>query len=379
MNRVVIAHPSADVYGSDLQLVESVKAFQGAGWDVRLVVPQEGPLRAHIPPGASVSTMPFSPLQKRHLRPIALLRFAASLLADVVRIIRALRSARPDLVYVNTVTIPTWSLAARLLGIPVLVHVHEAESDVNRMLRQALVRPLGLAQAIVVNSASAGEFVTAEAPTLRPRMEVIHNGVPDLGEQPAHDALPGRILFVGRLSPRKGVDTLLEAVARVRSGGLDVTIDVCGSVFPGYEDYETQLHDRAAQPDLAGAVRFLGYVRPVTDALRACSVLAVPSRTEPFGNVAVEGLLAGRPVIASRVQGLAEIIDADRTGLLVEAEDADAWADAITTLVRDPDLARRLASAGRADALARFSTESYASSIVRAAGHVARAREVPRA
>jgi glycosyltransferase involved in cell wall biosynthesis len=148
--------------------------------------------------------------------------------------------------------------------------------------------------------------------------------------------------------------------------GRDVDLIVCGTVFPGYEWYEEELRERAARPDLAGHVELAGYVHPTWPVLADADLVLVPSRVEPFGNAAVEGLLARRPVIASGVQGLAEVIVADRTGLLVEPGDATALATAIGALLDDPVRASELATAGHADAEERFSLSRYRAQVVAA-------------
>ena len=157
--------------------------------------------------------------------------------------------------------------------------------------------------------------------------------MPDAGapaparERAATDPL--RCVVVGRLSPRKGTMVALEAVARLRAGGADARLDVCGSVFPGYEWFEAELRERAGRADLAGAVAFHGYVSPTRPLLEAADVVLVPSFGESFGNVAVEGMLAGRPVVACDGLGLGEVLSgAPRTGRLVPPGDADALARA---------------------------------------------------
>ena len=204
-------------------------------------------------------------------------------------------------------------------------------------------------------------------PRLARRTIVVPNGISDSGAADPGRSEPGRLALVARLSPRKGVDVALEAVAILRGQGRDVTLDVCGSAYSGYEWFDRQLRERAARPDLAGAVHFLGYVDDTRAALASASVVLVPSRVEPFGNTAVEGLLAQRPVVASNVQGLAEIITDCRTGLLVPPDDAAALAGAIARILDDPGLAARLAVAGRAEALARFSAQRYRRDICTAA------------
>jgi hypothetical protein len=203
---------------------------------------------------------------------------------------------------------------------------------------------------------------------------VVHNGVPGPDLPPAPPSADGtrRIVLVGRLSPRKGTDVAVEALALLRAQGRDVELELCGSVFPGYEWFEEQLRARAAAPDLAGAVRFSGYTSPTWPALARAEVVLVPSRAEPFGNAAVEAQLAGRPVIASAVQGLAEIVTSGETGLLVPPDDATALAAAIATVLDDPVLARSLADAGRASAERQFTTGRYRAAITEAVQRIRR-------
>ena len=176
--------------------------------------------------------------------------------------------------------------------------------------------------------------------------------------------------MVGRLSPRKGVDVALDDVGLLRRSGVDASLSVCGSVFPGYEWYEGELRERAAQPDLDGHVELLGYVRPTWPVLEAADAVVVPSRAEPFGNTAVEAMHAARPLVASRVQGLAEVVTDEVTGLLVPADDAEALAEALGSLATDPDLATRLAEQGEREAAERFSVVGYRATMARIVGEL---------
>jgi glycosyltransferase involved in cell wall biosynthesis len=360
MPRALIAHPSPDLYGSDLQLLETITGLRAAGWSVTLALPCDGPLRAKA--DAEVVVRPFPVLRKSELAPLRLLLLVLRTPVEVFRMVRLIRARRPDVVLVNTMTVPWWIVAARLSRRPVLVHVHEAEEDVPRPVRVGLNAPLLLASEVIANSGSSARAVTAALPPVARRIRVIHNGVPDSGAATAA-ATPGRIALVGRLSPRKGIDVALEAVAELRRAGRGVSIEICGTAYAGYEWYENDLRARAARPDLAGAVTFSGYVNPTAPVLAAAAVVLVPSRVEPFGNTAVEALLSGRPVVVSDVQGLAEIVTDGRTGLLVPPGEAGPLAAAIARLLDDPELAARLGRDGRREALDRFTVERYRSDI----------------
>jgi glycosyltransferase involved in cell wall biosynthesis len=371
MPKVVFAHCAADRYGSDLQLVESVRAYVDAGWAVVVSVPGRGPL-VDLLPEVPVEFQCSAILRKSSLNLRGLAKLAARACFDLVALTRFLLRHRPDLLYVNTMVVPTWVLAAKLCRVPVLVHVHESEEP-GRLLGMGLAAPLLLADKVIANSAAARDALAGAIRRLGPRAEVVHNGVADHGALPElGSGPPHKLVYVGRLSPRKGVDVALEAVSLVARMGIDVRLDICGTAFAGYEYFEAGLRRRADRPDLVGRVRFLGYVRPLSEALTSAQILLVPSRFEPFGNIAVEGLLAERAVIAARTQGLREVIIDGATGLLVDPDDPNALASAIERLLRAPVELRALARAGRKDALLRFSVSRYSADVVRAGQSILR-------
>ncbi|MFC4628813.1 glycosyltransferase family 4 protein [Promicromonospora alba] len=373
MTTVLLAHASVELYGSDLQLVETAAGCVDAGADVVVVLPGDGPLAERMRDvGARVETLDMPVLRKAHLTPRGIVALGVATLRALGPMTRLIRRVRPDTVLVNTLTIPAWLAAARLAGVAPVCHVHEAEADARWVVRVGLAAPLLLARAVVVNSAAARDVVVSAVPALRRRTRVVYNGVPGPPEVPVAgsgadggadgraDAAPGsaHVVLVGRLSPRKGSDVALEAVALLRGTGRDVRLTLCGSVFAGYEWFEDQLRVRAAADDLAGAVDLVGYADPWEWFARG-DVVVVPSRVEPFGNVAVQAMLAGRPVVASRTQGLAEIVKDGETGLLVRPDDPVALADAIAELLDDPARASTLAAAGRQDATERFGAQRY--------------------
>ena len=366
-----MAHPSPDLYGSDWQLVETIHGLIETGHEVLVALPQDGPLVAVLRnAGARVAVMPFTVLRKALLSPSGLARLSAQAAPEIARLRSVIRASRADVVLSNTVTIPWWPVAASAAGVPVLAHVHEAEDTQRRIIRAGLNAPLLAASRIVANSGAARDALLDAQPRLASRTEVVHNGVagPDRSLEPLRTRRPEdsfRIAMVGRLSPRKGVDVALDAVGLLRRSGVDASLSVCGSVFPGYEWYEAELRERASREDLEGHVELLGYVHPTWPVLEAADAVVVPSRAEPFGNTAVEAMHAARPLVASRVQGLAEVVTDSATGLLVPADDAQALADALGSLAADPDLAARLAAQGEREAAERFSVAGYRATMTR--------------
>ena len=129
-----------------------------------------------------------------------------------------------------------------------------------------------------------------------------------------------------------------------------MTLDIAGD-----GPLRGELESLAAELGLGQAVRFLGRVEGVTAEMEQAAAVVVPSLGEGFGMVALEAAERGRPVIASAVGGLPEIVDDGRTGVLVPRADASALAAAIVDLARDPARAAALGRAARERALAEFS------------------------
>ncbi|MQA07261.1 MAG: glycosyltransferase [Pseudonocardiaceae bacterium] len=358
-----MAHPSAELYGSDRVFCESAIALTLAGWRVLVTLPTDGPLVELLERhGVRVIFCPTPVLRKAALRPRGFLRLLGETARSVRPMWRLLRACRPDAVYVNTVTAPLWLLLGRLTRRRVLAHVHEAEDAVPGPVRIALAAPLLAAGMVVVNSEATGEVVRRSIPLLRRRIRLIYNGVPGPDRPPRDRDRPRdpvRITVVGRLSPRKGTDVAVDAVARLHKAGHAVTLDLVGSVFTGYEWYERQLRERIADAGLNGSVRLRGFDSDVWSAYEHADIAVVPSRFEPFGNTSVEAQLAGVPVIVSAAQGLPETVAHGRAGTIVPVDAPDALAEAITELIDDWPGTLQIAAEAKRAAETRFAPERY--------------------
>lgn len=360
---VLVVHPSAQLYGADRMAAESVAGLVAAGWRCTVVLPGDGPLVPVLEAaGASVLLVDSPVLRKAYVSPTGLVRFGAELLGSVPRVVGAVRGCRADVVYVNTVTVPQWLAVARALGRGTLCHVHEAEDSVPRPLRLALAAPLLLARTVVTNSRASRDVLLADLPRLRARTEVVYNGF-DGPEHPVppRESLdaPVRLVLVGRLSPRKGTDVAVAALDQLVRAGTDAVLDLVGGVFPGYEWFEEQVRRQVLETGLGDRVRFVGETDEPWTSMAAADVVLVPSRVEPFGNTAVEALLAERPVVASATQGLVEIVEPGRTGELVVPDDPAALAAAVQHVVDDWPEVRRRSAAVVAEARELFSSARY--------------------
>jgi hypothetical protein len=318
--------------------------------------------------GAAVQRVDFPVLRRTDQSARGLARLAWEVLRAMPRMYRVVRDVRPRALYVNTVTIPWWSVIGRMRRVTTVCHVHEAEAHDRLPARLALYLPLVFAHRLAMISDAALRSAVRTVPWIRRRAVLVRNGVPDRPSAPQHVQRAAadvfRIGVVARLSPRKGTMDALEVAAALRAQGRQVTLELYGSCFPGYEWYERDLRDRAAQPDLDGVVTFHGYTRPAWPAFDAVDALLAPSLVEPFGNSVVEAQLSLRPVVASTAEGHREsIVDGD-SGLLADIGDIAGMAKAMATLMDDPDYAHGLATSARERATARNGIARYRHDIV---------------
>jgi glycosyltransferase involved in cell wall biosynthesis len=161
------------------------------------------------------------------------------------------------------------------------------------------------------------------------------------------------ILFVGRLEHRKGIDVLLEAIPLVLKEAPDLDFRIVGDDSipgPGKKTYRSAFEKSEAGRRYGARVRFDGKVdeQTLNRAYAECDVFLSPSRYESFGLVFLEAMRQGKAVIGCDVGGMPEIIQAEKTGLLVPPGDAASLAAAILRLARDPVLRTDMGASGRA-------------------------------
>jgi glycosyltransferase involved in cell wall biosynthesis len=162
----------------------------------------------------------------------------------------------------------------------------------------------------------------------------------------SRDFDPRRLLFIGRLSPEKGIGFLLEAVALLRRRGLVCSLDIAGT-----GPLEQELKDKVGALGLTAQVKFHGYV-PFGPALfelyERAGLFVLPSLTEGFPQVINEALCAGLPTIASPVGGIPAFLSDGETALLAPPGDIPALAASIERMIGDRGLCERLRRNGRA-------------------------------
>jgi glycosyltransferase involved in cell wall biosynthesis len=362
--RVVYLDHVARLSGGEIALLRVLPHLHRV--NAHVILAEHGPLVARLQQaGVSVEVLPIAAaareVRKDTVRlagaaPSAMLQTAAY----VVRLALRLRRLRPDIVHTNSLKAGVYgSLAANLAGVPVVWHLRDRIAD-DYLPRPAvrLVRRLirHLADGVIANSTATLQTLS-DADRGR-----VHSVIPDSVEPSpyprkadprpttsamATDPRPTTFGMVGRIAPWKGQDLFLQAFAAAFPTGEERAVLV-GSPLFGEEDFERSLRDLGERLGLNGRLELRGFREDVWRELAGFDVLVHASVIpEPFGQVVLEGMAAGLPVIAPDEGGPATLIHDGETGRLFRSRDPDALAAAMRSL-RDDRCAREgLGSAAR--------------------------------
>lgn len=213
--------------------------------------------------------------------------------------------------------------------------------------------------AIVAPSRGFLDDCLTQFPHLSRKGTFIYNGVnlQELSQPPNDTPLPtqGRyLLCIAAHNEKKALDVLIRAFAMVKDE--DPTIRL---LLVGDGPLRRQHEEFARALDLDGRVEFLGWRgrAEIAKLLHGCQVFVLPSRSEPFGIVITEAMACRKPVVASGVGGIPEIIEHGKSGVLVEPDNPAALANALLDLLKDPPLQRSISNNGYARVAARFQCE----------------------
>jgi glycogen(starch) synthase len=281
----------------------------------------------------------------------------AEQVVDVVARVRRLKATlRPDLVDLNVSDASGFFHLRTLSAHPCPSVVSLRVTVLDGAAGPLLGDLLRSADAVTGVSEASLRAVLAACPEAEPKARVILNALPPVDVR-GLVAQPTVLVAAGRLVEDKGFDVAIRALAEVRQVHPTAVLRLAGD-GPARADLERL----AAELGVADAVELLGWVTPerLPAVLAEAAVVLMPSRwEEAFGLVALQGMQVGRPVVASAVGGLPEVVEDGVTGHLVPPEDPGALADAVAGLLEDPERAERLGAAGRARAESDFGFDRY--------------------
>jgi glycosyltransferase involved in cell wall biosynthesis len=215
---------------------------------------------------------------------------------------------------------------------------------------------------VCISDFARSQLMSVTDPGRWDRLHVVHVGIPvdqftRAAERNGHGRTPV-VLYIGRLVPEKGQTILLEAVARLTGRGIDVQLQLAGD-----GELRAELERTAARLEIADRVSFLGAVgqEELRELYEEAAVFCLPSFAEGVPVVLMEAMAMGLPVVTTRIAGIPELVEHERSGILVAPGRTDELTDSLAGLLEEPELRLNLGANGRRAVAAGFDSEDSAS------------------
>jgi glycosyltransferase involved in cell wall biosynthesis len=342
----------AGISGSEAHLLQLLPDLRERGWDVRfLMLHEDEPGAWEFATELEARGVPLDEIRLRaDVDPLAF-----------GQVVSYLGRQRPRILHTHLVHADVYGqLAGTMARVPLRLSTKHGFNEFREGRFFGLAdRSVGsLAHVHIAISEGLAQYLAETEGFDAEGFEIVHYGIAAEDSVRPYEGTEPRLLCVGRLIPIKGHLVLLRALAQARTRVPGLVLDVAGR-----GPLEPSLREFARELGIEDAVRFLGFVSPVQTAVEQSAVVVVPSLGEGFGMVALEAMERARPVIASAVGGLPEIVEDGKTGIVVEPGDAEGLAEAIVALAGDLDRAAELGRAGRERAVADFTPERSAERI----------------
>jgi glycosyltransferase involved in cell wall biosynthesis len=372
--RILYLNPfSQEVSGPDESLRTLLGSLVPAGVEAHVVLPAPGPpVERYQAAGAQVHFAPLAPLRRSLGPDAALFPFALGRGTAAVR--RIARTVGAELIHTNMEVLLEGGLAARALRLPHVLHYRGNTLDSPKWVFDGLTA-LWTATADHVYCISHATAAVFERRGRGAKVEALYNPVDvrafasAVRSEETRASLgcrPGQRLIatVGRLHPRKDLETFIRAAAQVASTHGDVHFAVVGvAEAPVEQDYQRRLLDLVRELSLGERLTFAGARRDMPAVMGALDLFVLTSRHEGFGRVVAEAMAAGRPIVVSDDGAPPEIVERGRYGLCARPGDPDDFARQIRRLLDDSAQAGALAGAARA-AASRFDADVIAQRVL---------------
>ncbi len=361
--RILYLQSTSEIGGSDISLLRIIEKLDRARFQPCVVLPHDGPLVESLRKlGADVFIEPAMLKLTTRRGGLYIIRYALNWPRAVCKLRALILREKIDLVHTNTLHNLYGFAAARLAHRPHFWHIREI------VMQSGLVKSVELFLArrystrIIVTSDAVGAMFRDDAGNYPSHLRKIPNSIDTELYHPRNDGRRIRndvklsmetplIGLVCRLDQWKGVDTFLQAAKICHDQFPSVRFAVVGGPIVGQESYADELKSLSKTLGLYAIVHFTDWRYHPEDmpaVHAALDILVLASRwPEPFGLVLLEAMATAKPIVATNHGGPTEICVDGQTALLVPPENPEKMAEAILTLLRDPDRARAMGNAGR--------------------------------
>lgn len=373
MINILFVHQSAELYGSDKTLLLLLQNLNRGMFYPVVILPNDGPLKEkllHL--NIEVHIAPVLKLHRKMFNPTNLILFIKQIRAGIKAMDLLNKKHHFDIVYSNTLAVLLGIIFASKRDIKHIWHVHEIiESP--RIFKVAFQKMLAFKSnsVIVYNSLATQRFWDIND-CIKRKSLAIQNGqeLKEIDFSDSDKKSLRKLLFktdseivialIGRISRWKGQLVLLEAFKKLIQKEHNIKLVFVGSTPPNQEEFIEKLQIQIKESNLENNVIIVPFQENIAAVWHSIDIAVVPStEPEPFGLVALEAMLAQKPVVASNHGGLSEIVVNNETGFLVEPTNVQSLANALQLLITNPEMRTNFGANGYKRAKNEFSVKKY--------------------
>ena len=376
MKNILFIHQSAELYGSDKTILMFISSLDKTKYRPIVVVPFEGPLtREFEKNNIQVVIAPVLKLYRKMITPTNMIKATKEYKLGLETLENLHKEHKFDLVYSHTLAALIGIIFARKHNIKHLWHIQEILAKpvaINKIFKKLL--NLKANHKAVYDSKATMNFWIESDEKLAVKSDFVWNGL-DASAKPVYsrehiksvrekffnvDDSITVIGLVGRINSWKGQPLLLESYNKIAKNYPNSRLIFIGSAPPNQEFFTDSLKKSITDFKLENQVKIIPFQEEIWQLWDSIDIAVVPStEPEPFGMVAIEAMLAKKPVVAANHGGLTEIVVHGETGLLFEPQNADELANALKLLLENSAKCEKFGLAGYNRAVEHFSLQSH--------------------
>lgn len=373
MKNILFIHQSSELYGSDKTLLLLLTHLDKLSFNSIVVLPNEGPLKSELEKiNIKVVVAPVLKLYRNMFSLKNMIQFYKDYRIAMSILDKINKEYTIDVIYSNTLAVLSGMIYARKRQIKHIWHVHEIIIHPNSIANIFPKLLILYADLVICNSFATQKNLTERAPNLIKKSIVIYNGIdgntPTTSQKNKEDFGFSNsdivITLVGRISRLKGHKWFLKMFIKYLDQLENINVLFVGSPVVGQEFYLKEVQDIIRRNNIEKRIKIIPFTADLNSVWSNTDIAIMPStEAESFGLVAAEAMLAQKPVIATNLGGLTEIVVNNETGYLIEPNNKKELFNAILKLKSNPDLRIKLGENGKKRILAKFSLEKYIQNI----------------
>ncbi len=331
IKKILITHSSNDNYGASKILISIVDILYNNGYDIYLILPNKGPLNNNkIIKRTNLKIINMGVFRKKYLSIFGIMNRLYFIIKSSFLIKRFIDKNQIDLVYINTSTLISPSIAAKFCGIPSTFHIHEIPIRFKFYTKFLVTIFNILPSNIICVSKSVKEFWTKNG-LKKSKAKIIYNGF-NMENTKSKILSKDKIVFtsISRIIPYKGHSLLIRIFEILCKKNKNIYLQIVGDTLPEYQRYLSKLKLDIKKRGLNNKVKFLGFKKDVIPILNKSNFLIhTPLSPDPLPTIIFEAIKCKTPVITNNLGGAFEILDLGNNGLIIKNDSIEESVDKI--------------------------------------------------